>query len=74
MTTTHTIESPLSAVRTRELSVLGRIAWIAGGLLLAATAYYFVGIEQSAVSVFAEGTAIHEIMHDGRHLLGFPCH
>ncbi|NUS19585.1 MAG: CbtB-domain containing protein, partial [Mesorhizobium sp.] len=20
------------------------------------------------------GTAVHEFVHDGRHLLGFPCH
>ncbi|KIF71509.1 cobalt transporter [Streptomyces sp. AcH 505] len=34
---------------------------------------YFVGAEQGATSVFS-GTDIHEWVHDGRHLLGFPCH
>lgn len=34
---------------------------------------YFVGAEQGATSLFA-GTGVHEWVHDGRHLLGFPCH
>jgi len=34
---------------------------------------YMVGADQGATSLFS-GTAIHEWMHDGRHLLGFPCH
>lgn len=34
---------------------------------------YFVGAEEGAVSVFS-GTTVHEFVHDGRHLLGFPCH
>lgn len=34
---------------------------------------YFVGAEQGATSVFS-GTDVHEWVHDGRHLLGFPCH
>ncbi len=42
--------------------------------LLALVAYYFVGFDQGAVSVFGSDTHIHEFLHDGRHLLGFPCH
>ncbi|HEU5470550.1 MAG TPA: CbtB domain-containing protein [Actinophytocola sp.] len=34
---------------------------------------YFVGSEQGAVQLFS-GTLLHEFVHDGRHLLGFPCH
>ncbi|MEO3974319.1 CbtB-domain containing protein [Streptomyces sp. CAU 1734] len=34
---------------------------------------YFVGAEQGAVSLVA-GETVHEWVHDGRHLLGFPCH
>ncbi|WP_329622485.1 CbtB-domain containing protein [Streptomyces sp. NBC_01255] len=41
--------------------------------LLALVALYFVGAEQGATSVFA-GSDVHEWVHDGRHLLGFPCH
>jgi hypothetical protein len=43
-------------------------------MLLALIAYYFVGFDQGAVSVFGSDTHIHEFLHDGRHLLGFPCH
>jgi hypothetical protein len=42
--------------------------------LLALVAYYFVGYDQGAVSVFGSDTHIHEFLHDTRHLLGFPCH
>lgn len=41
--------------------------------LLALIALYFVGAEQGATSLFA-GSDVHEWVHDGRHLLGFPCH
>ncbi|MET9479468.1 MULTISPECIES: CbtB-domain containing protein [Streptomyces] len=34
---------------------------------------YFVGAEQGALSVIS-GESVHEWVHDGRHLLGFPCH
>ncbi len=42
--------------------------------MLALIAYYFVGYDQGAVSVFGSDTHIHEFIHDARHLLGFPCH
>ncbi|WP_093571626.1 CbtB domain-containing protein [Streptomyces sp. DfronAA-171] len=41
--------------------------------LLMLIALYFVGAEQGATSLFS-GTGVHEWVHDGRHLLGFPCH
>jgi cobalt transporter subunit CbtB len=34
--------------------------------LIAVLLLYFVGAE--------EGASVHEWLHDGRHLLGFPCH
>ncbi|MEV0277921.1 CbtB domain-containing protein [Streptomyces sp. NPDC050610] len=34
---------------------------------------YFVGAEQGATSLIS-GADVHEWVHDGRHLLGFPCH
>jgi hypothetical protein len=34
---------------------------------------YLVGLDQGATSVFS-GSMLHEFVHDGRHLLGFPCH
>jgi len=34
---------------------------------------YFVGFDQGAASV-VPGSYVHEFVHDGSHLLGFPCH
>lgn len=36
-------------------------------------AIYFVGVEEGAASIIP-GMYVHEFVHDGRHLLGFPCH
>jgi hypothetical protein len=53
---------------------LGDIApWAIFGLLLATIFLYFVSTEQGALALF-HGMYIHEFVHDGRHLLGFPCH
>lgn len=43
-------------------------AVVAGLLLLT----YLVAFDQGAVS--QSGMYLHELMHDGRHLLGVPCH
>jgi hypothetical protein len=40
---------------------------------LALLAIYFVGAEEGATSLI-DGMYVHEFVHDGRHLLGFPCH
>ncbi|MFD4293541.1 CbtB domain-containing protein [Rhodococcus sp. NPDC058505] len=45
---------------------------IAGVVLLAMLTLYLVGFDQGAVS--RTGMYMHELMHDGRHLLGLPCH
>lgn len=34
---------------------------------------YVVGADQGAASI-VPGNRLHELVHDGRHLLGFPCH
>ncbi|SHM21495.1 CbtB domain-containing protein [Cryptosporangium aurantiacum] len=47
--------------------------WALFGGLLLLLALYFVGAEEGATSVVG-GTWVHEFVHDGRHLLGFPCH
>ncbi len=46
-------------------------AIFAGVLML--LGIYFVGAEEGATSIIG-GSAVHELLHDGRHLLGFPCH
>lgn len=57
-----------AAIPVREI-----LPWAVFGGLLCFLALYFVGVEQSATSLFP-GMYIHEFVHDGRHLLGFPCH
>jgi len=34
---------------------------------------YLVGIEEGATSIVSS-RYLHEFLHDGRHLLAFPCH
>ena len=48
--------------------------WPVATAVFAVLAYYFVGVDQGAVSVFGNDMHIHEFLHDGRHVLAFPCH
>ena len=53
---------------------LGQVLpWVIFAGLIALLAIYFVGAEQGATSI-VKGMYVHEFVHDGRHLLGFPCH
>jgi hypothetical protein len=47
--------------------------WAILMVLVSLAVLYFVSSEQGATSVFS-GAGVHEFLHDGRHLLGFPCH
>ncbi|WP_242901336.1 CbtB domain-containing protein [Actinomadura terrae] len=49
------------------------LPWAVLAAVLGVVLIYFVGAEQGATSLFG-GTWVHEFTHDGRHLLGFPCH
>lgn len=49
------------------------LPWALFGTVIALVLLYFVSTEQGATALFS-GTYIHEFVHDGRHLLGFPCH
>ncbi len=62
----HPISIPVIPVR--EI-----LPWAIFGGLLLLLAIYFVGAEQGATSLIS-GMYVHEFVHDGRHLLGFPCH
>jgi hypothetical protein len=62
------VTTPLVVPATRA------ILWLVGTALLALAVYYFIGVDQGAISVFGNDTHIHEFVHDGRHFLGFPCH
>ena len=46
--------------------------WLLLGVALLAV-IYMVGADEGAASV-VPGRFVHEWVHDGRHLLGFPCH
>lgn len=53
---------------------LGQIApWALFFGLTTMLAIFFVSADQGAISI-PSGTLIHEWVHDGRHLLGYPCH
>jgi len=62
-----------AAVAAPTFSVGQVLPWLIFAGMLFLVALYFISAEQGATSVFA-GTAVHEWVHDGRHLLGFPCH
>ena len=47
--------------------------WAAFFFLLAAIVLFFISADQGIISI-PSGNAIHEWVHDGRHLLGYPCH
>jgi hypothetical protein len=49
------------------------LPWAIFGSLLFVVGLYFVGVEEGALAIF-NGMYVHEFVHDGRHLLGFPCH
>jgi len=66
--TTFAPSFPVAAIPLREL-----LPWAIFVGLILLLAIYFVGAEQGATSLIS-GTYVHEFVHDGRHLLGFPCH
>jgi cobalt transporter subunit CbtB len=49
------------------------VPWAVFAAVLGLALLYFVGAEQGATSIIS-GSTVHEFVHDGRHLLGFPCH
>jgi len=63
--------APARSVAVPALSPrLVAVALLSVGLMLLLA--YLVGFDQGAVS--RSGMFLHELMHDGRHLLGVPCH
>jgi hypothetical protein len=49
------------------------LPWAIFAGLILLLAIYFVGAEEGATSLIP-GMYVHEFVHDGRHLLSFPCH
>ncbi|OZD69619.1 hypothetical protein CH263_07510 [Rhodococcus sp. 06-1059B-a] len=56
--------------RSAESAALALV--VGAVVLLAFLVLYLVGFDQGAIS--RSGMYMHELMHDGRHLLGLPCH
>ncbi|HEY1260419.1 MAG TPA: CbtB-domain containing protein [Stellaceae bacterium] len=68
MITTLFVPARPTAIPVREV-----VPWLILGGLVLLLAVYFVGAEEGATSLI-RGMYVHEFVHDGRHLLGFPCH
>jgi putative cobalt transporter subunit CbtB len=68
------ISTPRPASTPVVLPVSKAVIWLVGTALIALAVYYFIGVDQGAVSVFGNDTHVHEFVHDARHFLGFPCH
>nr|WP_042185205.1 CbtB domain-containing protein [Kibdelosporangium sp. MJ126-NF4]CEL16612.1 hypothetical protein [Kibdelosporangium sp. MJ126-NF4]CTQ89037.1 hypothetical protein [Kibdelosporangium sp. MJ126-NF4] len=49
------------------------LPWAVFFAIVALFLLYFVGSAQGAV-IAGPDNLMHEFVHDGRHLLGFPCH
>jgi Probable cobalt transporter subunit (CbtB) len=69
----ETTHSTPVVVGTPPFSFTQVLPWLIFAAVLVLVALYFVSAEQGATSLLS-GTAVHEWVHDGRHLLGFPCH
>ncbi len=67
------VPAPAPLVAPRALPA-PRLAWALAVLALAVL--WLVTMEGGAVSQALAGTPayLHEMLHDGRHLLGVPCH
>ncbi|MFD8244487.1 CbtB-domain containing protein [Nocardia sp. NPDC059691] len=57
---------------SRATGSLATVLVTVGVVLLALLTLYLVGFDQGVIS--RSGMYLHELMHDGRHLLGLPCH
>ena len=73
MSTTSAISSPAASTPIVDVNVK-TIALIVGVAIAALLVYYFIGVDEGAMSVFGKSMVVHEFFHDGRHFLGFPCH
>ena len=65
--------APVPATIPVRIPLRDVLPWAVFTAVLAFVLLYFVGSEQGALALFS-GDVVHEFVHDGRHLLGFPCH
>ncbi|MFD8546589.1 CbtB domain-containing protein [Streptomyces sp. NPDC059649] len=69
----QTIAPPAAGATPAPLPLKTIAPWALFAGVLMLVLLYFVGAEQGATSLLS-GSEVHEWLHDGRHLLGFPCH
>jgi cobalt transporter subunit CbtB len=73
MATDSTATTPVAVPALPVIPMRELLPWAIFALVIGLFLLYFVGTEQGAVAIFS-GSGVHEFVHDGRHLLGFPCH
>ena len=71
MTTSEARRSVAPAI---DFTATKAALWLSLTAFFALLVLYFVGVDQGATSVFGDNMYIHELVHDARHLLSFPCH
>lgn len=70
----HAISAPVNGAQALPTIPLRELApWALLFGLLGVLVIFFISADQGAISIPA-GNAVHEWVHDARHLLGFPCH
>jgi hypothetical protein len=67
------LTAPAGDVRAPAIPLYDIVPYAIFFALIAVLLFYFVGAEEGATSI-VKGMTLHEWVHDGRHLLGFPCH
>ncbi len=68
-----TSATALAPTRPAAIPLREALPWVVFAGLILMLAIYFVGAEEGATTI-VKGMYVHEFVHDGRHLLGFPCH
>jgi hypothetical protein len=69
----HSALAPSPEIEIPSIPLAEIAPWALFFGLLAVLVLFFISADQGAVSI-PSGTAVHEWVHDGRHLLGYPCH
>ncbi len=73
MTQTVSVSPSAAAGLPPAVSLGESWPWLAFASTALALLLYFVGVDEGASSLL-RGADVHEVVHDARHLLGFPCH
>lgn len=66
--------SATPAVEPVRIPIREIVPWAVLVTLLALIIGYFVSTEDGAAALLSADGYVHEFLHDGRHLLAFPCH